>query len=616
VIGGPDAGTPGVCDGACNLFADTIGHNLRFDGDPVNETAGQTTVAGNFVGLDLAGADQGATLDVIHVGDAPNITIGGPAAAHRNYIGGGADDGIDARAGATNLDVLNNFIGLAPDGHTAVPATDRAVAVAADGAEVRDNRFAGTSANKPAFAVDVAANSAQITGNVFGVGTGGENVGIRPGGAAIRIIGNGSTVGGAVPEAANTIGFSTIGVAIAGNSNQVLGNYIGTDASGTKLSGAGIDAPLNGVIFVSAGSDNVVGGPTAARQNVISNHTAEAISAPFTQTRLTIGRNLGTGNVDAASVTPVTLFADVGTDGLGLGGSNGDISRPQVAGGATSEGFSGTAPPGANVLLYTTPEESPTAPLNLSSFAAEVTADGAGNWSVACPSPACPTELHGPGQLTGNATDAAGNSSEFEVGVPYSALAPETAIDSGPAEGATLGVSSATFGFSASEAGSTFECRIDGAAFAACSGPGAEHTAAGLAEGPHTFEVRAIDAAANADPTPATRSFTVDAVPPDTPPATPDTNPPETTIDKRPKDKLKVKKAAKVTYEFSSDEPGSAFRCRIDGKAEAPCASPLKLSKLKKGSHSIEVVAIDTAGNRDPSPATDSFRVKRKRKRR
>ena len=53
--------------------------------------------------------------------------------------------------------------------------------------------------------------------------------------------------------------------------------------------------------------------------------------------------------------------------------------------------------------------------------------------------------------------------------------------------------------------GGSFECRLDNTAPSpACSSPKAY---SGLAEGAHTFEVRAIDAAGNVDPTPATRSF-------------------------------------------------------------------------------------------------------------
>jgi hypothetical protein len=85
---------------------------------------------------------------------------------------------------------------------------------------------------------------------------------------------------------------------------------------------------------------------------------------------------------------------------------------------------------------------------------------------------------------------------------------PETTIDSGPAEGATIATDVANFRFHGT-AGDTakLECRLDAAAFAACSSPTIYRE---LADGPHRFTVRAIDAPGNADPTPARRTFTVD----------------------------------------------------------------------------------------------------------
>jgi hypothetical protein len=82
---------------------------------------------------------------------------------------------------------------------------------------------------------------------------------------------------------------------------------------------------------------------------------------------------------------------------------------------------------------------------------------------------------------------------------PGDATPPETTIAD-----ATVAGSGAHFGFSSNEAGSRFECRLDGGAFAACASP-AEYS--GLADGSHTFSVRAIDVAGNVDPTPDSRSF-------------------------------------------------------------------------------------------------------------
>jgi len=83
--------------------------------------------------------------------------------------------------------------------------------------------------------------------------------------------------------------------------------------------------------------------------------------------------------------------------------------------------------------------------------------------------------------------------------------APETTIES--ALSGFVNHSDATFAFSASEPGATFECRLDAEAFAPCSSPLA---LSGLGDGPHTFTVRAIDAVGHVDRTPADSSFTVD----------------------------------------------------------------------------------------------------------
>ena len=63
-----------------------------------------------------------------------------------------------------------------------------------------------------------------------------------------------------------------------------------------------------------------------------------------------------------------------------------------------------------------------------------------------------------------------------------------------------------TFEFSASEPGSSFECRLDAGAFEACSSPS---TLGLLTDGPHGFRVRSRDLAGNVDASPAGRDFTV-----------------------------------------------------------------------------------------------------------
>jgi hypothetical protein len=107
------------------------------------------------------------------------------------------------------------------------------------------------------------------------------------------------------------------------------------------------------------------------------------------------------------------------------------------------------------------------------------------------------------------AVDPSGN-----VGTPASytwaidTVPPVTSITAQPA--ALASSSSPSFGFSADTAGSTFECRIDGGAYGACTSPRAY---AGLSDGSHTFDVRATDPAGNTGAA-ASAAWTIDAAAP------------------------------------------------------------------------------------------------------
>ena len=93
----------------------------------------------------------------------------------------------------------------------------------------------------------------------------------------------------------------------------------------------------------------------------------------------------------------------------------------------------------------------------------------------------------------------------------------------------------------------------------------------------------------------------------------PDTDPPQSTITK---DAPKKTDKRKAKFKFVSDEPGSTFECALKGRGLDqlvrhfnPCTSPRRFRSLDPGRFKFQVRAIDPAGNVDPTPAKDKFKV-------
>lgn len=136
-----------------------------------------------------------------------------------------------------------------------------------------------------------------------------------------------------------------------------------------------------------------------------------------------------------------------------------------------------------------------------------------------------------------------------------------------------------------------FECQLDGAVFATCPTAGKAYPGP-LAQGSHTFEVRAVNSA-GADASPAAYTWTVDVTPP------------TATIKTHPDDPSAGNSAA---FTYSSNEIGSTFQCSLeptgDPAAFSSCASSGKTypdaehpGPLADGEWTFLVRATDPAGN-------------------
>jgi hypothetical protein len=203
------------------------------------------------------------------------------------------------------------------------------------------------------------------------------------------------------------------------------------------------------------------------------------------------------------------------------------------------------------------------------------------------------------------ATDLAGNQQPTPTSFTWTVdnsiadtTPPETKIDSFPPDPDLS--STASFTYESSDPSSSFECSLDGAPFNSCATGGITYS--GLGDGPHSFQVRAVDPSANVDPTPAGYSFTVHAErstaagnpapgasPAPAPPTAP--SPPlKLRFTKKPPARTKDRTP---TFRFRSEPPGATFECAVDSGSFRSCRSPFTPKKpLSLGSHRLQVRVV------------------------
>jgi concanavalin A-like lectin/glucanase superfamily protein len=121
----------------------------------------------------------------------------------------------------------------------------------------------------------------------------------------------------------------------------------------------------------------------------------------------------------------------------------------------------------------------------------------------------------------------------------------------------------------ASEPGATFQCRLGTAGWAPCASPLALPAAPGA-----RFAVRAVDAAGNADPTPATITLADGGA-------------------RRAPTSFEYGSAA---FDLAGARSAASARCRLDAGDWARCPSPLEFDELAPGSHSLTVRDADVPG--------------------
>jgi hypothetical protein len=300
-------------------------------------------------------------LVVLGPGDGAPVVLAGPAAATR-VVTNANDTGpgslrqaiLDANAGPGDDVITFDIPGPGP--HTIVPLTplppllsddpeSLQAAVVIDGTSEPDfagrpivevsgaavgASGAGLTISSPAcvvrgliingFAVGIlftlverglAANNGVVEGNYIGTDASGttalgNGAGVMLGIGAVADFVVEVTVGGTAPEARNVISGNGLGVFVSNGLHRILGNYIGTDASGAHPLGN----TARGIALISAHLVEV-GGAAAGARNTVSANGDDGIFVTETGSMLVRNNYVGT---DAS-----------GTRALGNGGDGIDV---------------------------------------------------------------------------------------------------------------------------------------------------------------------------------------------------------------------------------------------------------------------------------------------------
>ncbi len=338
----------GAAPGAGNVISGNNG-----DGVDITGFASGYTVLGNLIGTDVTGtAPLGNNGHGILIGNGQN-TIGGTAAGAGNVISANASNGVELSAeGASGNVLLGNLIGIDRSGTAALGnATDGVVLNNAANANTvggtaagAANVISGNGGNGVAIRNDdfssfgVPTHANVIAGNLIGTDrSGSAALGNGNGGVFLGDTGTaGNTVGGTA-AAANVVSANFAGVEIGGRvrDNVVVGNRIGTDATGTAALGNTFGLLLDG-------SGDLIDQTTAPARNTIQgNLVALGLSASATRNavvRLRLGTN-------AAGTAALPLPNDFG---LAIAGAGNTVGGAAYAGAANV--LSGNADSG--VVLF------------------------------------------------------------------------------------------------------------------------------------------------------------------------------------------------------------------------------------------------------------------------
>lgn len=238
--------------------------------------------------------------------------------------------------------IQSNYIGLAADGTTS-KQNNRGIQITTSSS----NQIGGTTAaarnviSGNSAGIEINGNSNVILGNFIGTNAAG-TAAIPGSGTGVAIFNSTSinnVVGGTAAGSRNLISGNQIGISTSGTGTTIQGNLIGTDATGT------LKVPnSNGIQAV--GQNILIGGLTAGARNIISGNSGEGVllrgagnklQGNFIGTDITGALALGNGG-NGVSAGEGALIGGTVTEARNIISANGNFANV-----ALGQNFSGSS---------------------------------------------------------------------------------------------------------------------------------------------------------------------------------------------------------------------------------------------------------------------------------
>jgi hypothetical protein len=341
---------------------DVISGNSLAGVQILGATTMHNVVEADYIGLSPGGSAPLANNNGVLINGAGANTIGGTAAGDRDFISGNAL-GVNIFGTAASLNVVEgDYIGTDATGTAAVANVDGVVLQAGAVTNEIGTPTAGSgnviSGNIVDGVLVLGAQNNYVWANTIGLSSTGAMLGNGGDGVQLASGASGNMVGAFAAGYRNIISGNTgDGVDITGSgtgSNGVDGNYIGTDATGSKAM-----PNYDGVVIENAAAGNAIIG-TAAAPEVISGNNWDGVHivGGGTKGNFVQGVDIGTNAAGTAALanvqSGVAIYASatnntIGGTGLGAGdvlsgnGSNGVyISDSGTTGNVVEGDFIGT----------------------------------------------------------------------------------------------------------------------------------------------------------------------------------------------------------------------------------------------------------------------------------